>query len=107
MQIDGIVISNSIVYVIEVKGWKAKDLIQDSYTRENLEEEIRNAIDGLGFTRNSGNTRKKSISASKSGMGEKPTKKVGNFSTGRHYWHVGNQSGTSYFRIQRLHYKIC
>jgi hypothetical protein len=44
----------------------------------------------------------KSISASKSGMGEKPTKKVGNFSTGRHYWHVGNQSGTSYFR-----YKDC
>lgn len=59
MQIDGIAISNSIVYVIEVKGWKAKDLIQDSYTREILEEEIRNAIDGLGFTRNSGNTRKK------------------------------------------------
>ena len=59
MQIDGIAISNSIVYVIEVKGWKAKDLIQYSYTREILEEEIRNAIDGLGFTRNSGNTRKK------------------------------------------------
>jgi hypothetical protein len=59
MQIDGIAISNSIVYVIEVKGWKAKDLIQDSYTREILEEEIRNAIDGLCFTRNSGNTRKK------------------------------------------------
>jgi hypothetical protein len=59
MQMDGIAISDSIVYVIEVKGWKAKDLIQDSYTREILEEEIRKAIDGLGFTRKTGNTRKK------------------------------------------------
>jgi len=59
MQIDGIAISDSIVYVMEVKGWKAKDLIQDSHTREILEEEIRNAIDGLGFPRNTGNTRKK------------------------------------------------
>jgi hypothetical protein len=59
MQIDGIAISSSKVYVIEVKGWKSKDLIQDSQTREILEEEIRNAIDGLSFTRNSGNTRKK------------------------------------------------
>lgn len=59
MQIDGIAISNSKVYVIEVKGWKAKDLIQDSRTREILEEEIRNAIDGLSFTRNSGSTKKK------------------------------------------------
>jgi Nuclease-related domain len=59
MQIDGIAISNSKVYVIEVKGWKAKDLIEDAYTREILEEEIRNAIDGLGFTRSSGSTRKK------------------------------------------------
>jgi nuclease-like protein len=59
MQIDGIAISNSKVYVIEAKGWKAKDLIQDSYTREILEDEIRNAIDGLDFTRNSGKTTKK------------------------------------------------
>jgi hypothetical protein len=50
MQIDGIAISNSKVYVIEAKGWKAKDLIQDYYTREILEDEIRNAIDGLDFT---------------------------------------------------------
>lgn len=59
MQIDGIAISNSKVYVIEVKRWKAKDLIEDAYTREILEEEIRNAIDGLGFTRSSGSIRKK------------------------------------------------
>jgi hypothetical protein len=59
MQIDGIAISDSKVYVIEAKGWKAKDLIQDSYTREILEDEIRNAIDGLDFTRNSGKTMKK------------------------------------------------
>lgn len=59
MQIDGIAISNSKVYVIEAKGWKAKDLIQDYYTREILEDEIRNAIDGLDFTRNSGKTTKK------------------------------------------------
>ena len=45
--------------MIEVKGWKAKDLIQDSHAREILEEEIRNAIDGLSFTRNSGNTKSK------------------------------------------------
>jgi hypothetical protein len=59
MEIDGIAVSNLKAYVIEVKGWKAKDLIQDSYTREILEEEIRNAIDGLSFTRDSRNTRKK------------------------------------------------
>ncbi|MCH7560108.1 MAG: NERD domain-containing protein [Thaumarchaeota archaeon] len=58
MQIDGIAISDSQVYVIEVKGWSSKRLIEEKTTKNILERDIKNAIDGFHFVRKSNKNRK-------------------------------------------------
>lgn len=59
MEIDGIAISNSLVYVIEVKGWGSKRLLEEQTSKKILEKEIRNAIDGLHVDVKSGKKRKR------------------------------------------------
>lgn len=58
MEIDGIAISDSIVYVIEVKGWGSKKLIEETSSRGILEKEIKNAIDGIHIHVNTGKTKR-------------------------------------------------
>lgn len=59
MEIDGIAISPSIVYVIEVKGWKSTILVETVESRTYAERDIRNAIDGLHITHKTGQIKKK------------------------------------------------
>lgn len=61
MEIDGIAISDSTVYVIEVKGWKARKLVEEKTSKEILDREIKNAIDGLHYVFSTNKT-KKSVS---------------------------------------------
>lgn len=59
MEIDGIAISDSLVYVIEVKGWKSKKLIEEKTTKEISRKEIICAIDGIHYDYDSGTQKKK------------------------------------------------
>lgn len=49
MEIDGIAISDSQVYVIEVKGWGAKRLIEEKSSEDNLMRDIKNSIFGFHY----------------------------------------------------------
>lgn len=59
MEIDGIAISDSSVFVIEVKGWKMKGFIEERESRERLERDIKNAIDGIHSTHSTGKTKRR------------------------------------------------
>lgn len=59
MEIDGIAISDSLVYVIEVKGWKSKKLLEEKTAKEISKKEIRNAIDGIHYDYDTGTIKKK------------------------------------------------
>lgn len=59
MEIDGIAISNSEVFVIEVKGWKSRRFIEEKTTREQLDRDIKNAIDGIHISHNTGKIKQK------------------------------------------------
>jgi len=59
MEIDGISISDSNVFVIEVKGWGARRLLEERSSKEILERDIKNAIDGRHFDFSMKKTRKK------------------------------------------------
>ena len=61
MEIDGIAISSSLVYVIEAKGWGSKQLIEDHSNKKLLDEEIKHAIDGVHINRKN-NKRKNKVS---------------------------------------------
>lgn len=61
MEIDGIAISDSQVYVIELKNWATRKLFEESTSEENLKRDIRGAIDGIK-TSHSRNTEKKTVS---------------------------------------------
>ena len=47
MEIDGIAISDTKVYVIEVKGWGSSKLLEEKTAVDILNREIKNAIDGI------------------------------------------------------------
>ena len=59
MEIDGIAISDSKVYVIEVKGWRARKLLEENTSKKILDREIKNAIDGLHYDFSSKKTKKR------------------------------------------------
>lgn len=59
MEIDGIAISTSEVYVIEVKGWKSSKLLEEKLAKEKSEKEIRYAIEGIHYDYDSGKLKKK------------------------------------------------
>jgi hypothetical protein len=59
MEIDGIAISNSEVFVIEVKGWKSRRFIEEKTTKEQLDRDIKNAIDGIHISHNTGKIKQK------------------------------------------------
>jgi len=59
MEIDGISISDSNVFVIEVKGWGARRLLEERSSKEILERDIKNAIDGRHFVFSVKKTRRK------------------------------------------------
>lgn len=59
MEIDGIAISDSKAYVIEIKGWKSKFLIEEKSSLDNLERDVRDAIDGLHITHSTGKIKKR------------------------------------------------
>lgn len=59
MEIDGIAISTSQVYVIEVKGWGSRKFLEEKTSKTILDKEIRNAIDGIHQDFNSGKTKHK------------------------------------------------
>jgi hypothetical protein len=56
MQIDGIAINDSQVFVIEAKGWGTKKLLEEKTSKSILDKEIRNAIDGIHVVVDSGKT---------------------------------------------------
>lgn len=56
MEIDGIAISPDLVYVVEVKGWGSKRLIEEHTSKKILEKEIKNSIDGLHIHVKTGKT---------------------------------------------------
>lgn len=47
MEIDGIAVSEKEVIVIEVKGWGSHKLLEEKTSKEILDREIKNAIDGI------------------------------------------------------------
>lgn len=49
LQIDGIAISDSQTYVIEVKGWGSKRLIEERTSKEIIDRDIKNAVDGFHY----------------------------------------------------------
>ena len=59
MEIDGIAISNSRVFVIEVKGWGAKRLIEEKTAEDILIRETKNAIFGYHFVVKTNQLKKK------------------------------------------------
>lgn len=61
MEIDGIAISDSHVYVIEVKGWGAKRLIEEKSSEDILIRDIKNSIFGYHYVAKT-NTLKKKVS---------------------------------------------
>ena len=64
LEIDGIAISDSKVYVIEVKGWGSKKLLEESSSQKILTREIKDAIDGKHFVHAS-NKNKRRVSLPK------------------------------------------
>jgi len=63
-QIDGLAISDSQVYVIEVKGWGSKRLIEEKTSKEIIERDLKNAIDGFHYVHEI-NKNKKTVSLPK------------------------------------------
>lgn len=61
LEIDGIAISNSQVYVIELKSWAVRKLFEERTSEENLKRDIRGAIDGVK-TSHTSNKEKKTVS---------------------------------------------
>lgn len=61
LEIDGIAISNSQVYVIELKSWAVRKLLEEKMSEENLKRDIRGAIDGIK-TSHTRNKEKKTVS---------------------------------------------
>lgn len=47
MEIDGIAVSEKEVIIIEVKGWGSHKLLEEKTSKEILDREIKNAIDGI------------------------------------------------------------
>ena len=50
IEIDGIAISDNNIFVIEVKGWKARKLLEEETSKELLTREIKSAITGFKIT---------------------------------------------------------
>lgn len=65
MEIDGIAIFNSIVYVIEVKGWGVRKLIEENTSKKILERDIRDAIEGYHFNFEKQRRERKGVSLTK------------------------------------------
>lgn len=59
MEIDGIAISKANVFVIEVKGWKSRKLIEEKTSKDILLRDIKHAIEGLHLDYNSGKLKTK------------------------------------------------
>ncbi|MBS3923553.1 MAG: NERD domain-containing protein [Nitrosarchaeum sp.] len=58
LQIDGIAISDSNVYVIEVKGWGSKRLIEERTSKEIIDRDIKNAVDGFHYVHKTSKNKK-------------------------------------------------
>ena len=59
MEIDGIAISDDIVYVIEVKGWGLRKLLEEKTSAEFLVREIKSAITGIRHNAISGKIKRR------------------------------------------------
>jgi len=58
MEIDGLAISDSHVYVIEVKGWGAKKMIEEKSSEDILIRDIKNSIFGYHYVAKTDNLKK-------------------------------------------------
>lgn len=61
LEIDGIAVSKEIAYVIEAKCWSSKPLINDPAYLVNMEQRIRDAIDGVQHERKTGKTKRAGV----------------------------------------------
>lgn len=59
LEIDGIAISDYKVYVIEVKGWGSRRLLEEKSSEVILTRDIKNSIDGKHFVHKTNKTRTK------------------------------------------------
>jgi len=65
MEIDGIAIFGSITYVIEVKGWGVRRLIEEKTSKTILLRDIKNSVDGLKYNDVTKTTKRKGPSLPK------------------------------------------
>ena len=59
MEIDGIAISDLEVFVIEVKGWGSRKLLEEKTSKEHLDRDIKNSVDGIYISHSTGKIKQK------------------------------------------------